>query len=80
MNDEGRAEDAVTPAEERLTRLLALLRVELRDGAELPQAIVRRARWQLIVRSFARTVADIAGAVAGGVAVLLGLGSGSRRG
>lgn len=79
MNDEERGEE-LTPAEARLVRLLAVLRAEAPDGSALARAVLRTARWQLVVRGLARTVADLAFAVANGVAVLFGFGPGSRRG
>jgi hypothetical protein len=79
MNDQERTEE-LTPAEARVVWLLAVLRTEAPDGSALARAVLRTARWQLVVRGLARTVADLALAFANGVAVLFGLGTGSRRG
>jgi hypothetical protein len=65
--------DRLTPAEERLVRLLALLRVHTDEAqTSLQRAVLHRVRWQLISRHVARAIAEIAGAVADGVALVLG--------
>ncbi len=72
--DERRAEEAPTPAEEQLLGLLLLLQTQPPDGARLPESVVRRARWQLVVRSLATSVGAIALAVSEGLAMLVGGG------
>jgi hypothetical protein len=72
VNDE--SSDRLTPAEERLLRLLTLLRSEAHGAhASLEDAVMRRVRLQLLARHIGRAVADIAGAVADGVALIFGL-------
>jgi hypothetical protein len=78
MNDERRRDD-LTPSEERLVRLLLLLRAEPVDGSAVTNAVMRAARWQLVVRGVARALSDVALAVAEGVAMIAGVGR-SRRG
>lgn len=79
MNDEPAAEE-LSPAEQRLVRLLALLRAERVDAPGLASAVARTARWQLVVRELARSLASIAVAVAEGVGLLFGLGGQGGRG
>jgi hypothetical protein len=74
VNDD--AQDRLTPAEEQLVRLLALLRVQAEGAqASLQQAVMQRVRWQLLARHIGRTVAQIAGALADGLAIVFGVGS-----
>jgi hypothetical protein len=73
MNDEGRRDD-LTSSEERLVRLLLLLRAEPVDGSAVTDAVMRAARWQVLVRGVARALSDVALAVAEGVAVIVGIG------
>jgi hypothetical protein len=69
---EGEVREELTPAERRLVGLLALLRIENGEAPGLTQAVVRRARWQLLVRDLARTAGLIATAIGNGVSLLLG--------
>ena len=69
---DGDVRDELTPAERRLVALLALLKTEDGDGSGLSQAVLRRARWQLVVRDLARSFANVAVAVGHGVAILMG--------
>jgi hypothetical protein len=79
MNAEPPAEE-LSPAEQRLVRLLALLRAERVDAPALASAVVRTARWQLVVRELARSLASIAVAVVEGAGLLFGFGAQGRRG
>lgn len=79
MNDE-RGRDPLSPAEQRLVRLLALLRSDLVEAPPLAPAVMRVARWQLLVRDLARSLASIAVAVVEGVGLLIGLGGQRSRG
>jgi len=76
---DGEVREELTPAERRLVALLALLRTENGDGSRLPSAVLRRARWQLLVRDLARTLASIAAAVGQGLAILVGPTAGRHR-
>ncbi len=79
MSDGGRRTDPeLGPAEQRLVRLLALLRVEPGDSQGLTGEVMRTARWQLVVRDFAGALGGIASAIGSGIAVLLGGGFGRR--
>ncbi len=74
-------EDELTPAEERLLRLLALLQLERQDGGALTHAVMWRVRLQYVARGLARAVAQLAAAVADGLSLVLKLGdSRSARG
>jgi hypothetical protein len=69
-------EDDLTPAEERLVRLLALVRVHAEVAqTSLQHAVVHRVRWQLLSKQLAHAIAEIAGAVADGIALVFGTGS-----
>jgi hypothetical protein len=72
-------DEPLTPAEQRLERLLALLRVEPEGGAALPERVVRRARVQLRVKAVAATLVDIAGAIGDTVTFLVGERAGRGR-
>jgi hypothetical protein len=74
VNDASR--DRLTPAEERLVRLLALLRVHAGDAhASLQQSVMHRLRWQLLAQHFGRAISEIAGAVVDGLALVFGSSS-----
>jgi hypothetical protein len=74
VNDD--AQDRLTPAEERLVRLLALLRVQAEEAqTSLQQAVMQRVRWQLLARQLGHAVAQIAGALTDGLALVFGAGS-----
>ena len=73
MSDGGRrADPGLGPAEQRLVRLLALLRVEPGDSQGLTSEVMRTARWQLVVRDLAGALGGIAAAIGSGIGVLLG--------
>ena len=73
MNERGDTEP-LSPAEERLLRLLALLRAEADVGeGTVRQAVMSHIRWQLLARTIGRAVAGLAGAVADGLALVFGL-------
>ncbi len=76
---DGEVRGELSPAERRLVALLALLKTEDADGSGLAAAVLRRARWQLLVRDLARSVASVAVAVGEGVAILVGV-TGRRHG
>jgi hypothetical protein len=77
MNDE---RDALSPAEQRVAALLALLRSDLvRTQPGLVAAIMRRVRWQQLVREVVSTLGNFASSVANGVTVFLGRSDGHRR-
>ena len=81
MSDEVRPEEELTPAEERLVRLLLLLAAEApRNGASLPETVVRTARWQLALRGVMQAIGDVGFALVEGLSLLLGVRNGSRRG
>jgi hypothetical protein len=66
-------DDRLTPAEERLVRLLALVRVHAELAqTSLHQGVVNRVRWQLLSKQLARAMAEIMGAVADGIALVFG--------
>jgi hypothetical protein len=78
MTDHERPEE-LTPSEERLLRLLLLLRVEPPDNGALAEAVVRTARWQLLLRGVVNAIGNVATAAAESLAILAGLGPGSKR-
>ena len=80
MNDDRRRDDEVlTPAEERLLALLTLLRAETPPSDPgLTSAVMRTARWQLVVRGMFRAVGGFATVTADAFAVLLGIRPGSK--
>jgi hypothetical protein len=74
MTDTG--DDRLTPAEERLVRLLALVRVHAEVAqTSLQHTVIHRVRWQLLSKHLARAAAEIMAAVADGVALVFGPGS-----
>lgn len=80
MDERPETSERLTPSEERLAGLLVLLRDErVPDGADLTEAVVRTARWQLVLRGAGLAVADVAAAVVHGLAILVGV-PGRRRG
>jgi hypothetical protein len=80
VNEEGRPEEGLTASEERLVRLLRLLRVDTpRNGATLPADVVRTASWQLSVRRVAIAASDMIVAAGQTLATVLGLRPSSRR-
>ncbi len=77
MNDEPQREE-LTPAEERLLALLTLLRADApRSDPALTDAIIRTARWQLVLRSVFRTVGGFANVTIDALAAVLGIRIGS---
>lgn len=80
MNDRERPDEALTPSEERLTRLLGILRVgDPPDGATLPRSVARNASWQLFVKRVALAAGDVILAAGETLATVLGLRSSRRR-
>lgn len=72
-------EERLTPAEERLLALLVLLRAAPAAGAPaFTQAVMRRARWQHVLRQLLEAAGTMAGALVD--ALLLGRRSGARPG
>ena len=56
----------LTPAEEQLVALLELLRAERLDAGEnLVDAVMRSARWQVVVRGTLVLIDDLVGSMAG---------------
>ena len=79
MSDAPPGNEPKTAEDERLTGLLALLRVETEaEGDGVTPGVLRRARWQLVVRDVARTATAIGAAAGDGLAVLFGIGSRRR--
>jgi hypothetical protein len=66
-------DEQLTPAEQRLAALLALLRSDLvRSRPGLVVAIMRHVRWQRLLRDFAGALGIFASSVARGFGLLLG--------
>ena len=81
MNDERRRTEDLTPAEERLVTLLRLLRADApRSDPALTEAVVRTARWQLVVKGVLSAVGGFAAAAGDVLAALTGTRGGTRRG
>ncbi len=77
---EGVPDEDLSPAEERLLRLLLLLQAETRRlDASLTDAVMRRARWQYAARGVARAIGTLAGAIVDGLGLVLRVGSGPTR-
>ena len=72
MNGERREDDVATSAEERLLRLLASLERE-DAGAGLTGRVMRSVRWQHAVRGVFGAIGAVAGAVAEGLVVFVGI-------
>jgi hypothetical protein len=73
-------DEQLTPAEQRLAALLALLRSDLvRSRPGLAVAIMRSVRWQRLLRDVADALGTFASSVARGLGLLLGR-SGGRGG
>ena len=71
MSD-GPLDEAPTPAEQRLAALLALLRSDMiRSRPALVEHIMRRVRWQGLVREALEAVEIFASTVGRGLALLL---------
>ena len=69
--------DDTSPAALRLETYLRSLRDDSpRPGTELVPAIVRRARWQRLVRAPLHAAGLLVGAIADGLAVFFGSGKG----
>jgi hypothetical protein len=76
VNDE---REPLSPAEQRVAALLALLRSDLvRSRPGLVTAIMRRVRWQQLLREVVATLGTFASSVAGGLTVFLGRSRGHR--
>ena len=74
MSDETRPDEERTAAEERLLALLALIGAETgRDDPRGVAAMMRQVRWQRELRELMRALGDLAGALAFGVAAILGI-------
>ena len=73
MNGERREDDVATSAEERLLRLLASLEREDGAGAGLTGRVMRSVRWQHAVRGVFGAIGAVAGAVAEGLVVFVGI-------
>lgn len=77
MNDE---REPLSPAEQRVAALLALLRSDLiRSRPGLVTAIMQRVRWQQLLREVFATLGTFASSFAGGVSVFFGRSGGHRR-
>ena len=74
MSDETRPDEERSPAEERVLALLAFLRAEAeRDDATLVRNVMRNIQFQRTLREALAALGSLAGAVADGVAAILGL-------
>jgi hypothetical protein len=81
VNQEGRREEQLTPSEERLVRLLGVLRAGAPpSGATLPGGVTRTASWQLFVKRVALTAGDVIVAAGETLATVFGLRPSRRRG
>lgn len=70
---EGSRDEPLSLAEQRLVSLLALLRSDLvRSRPALVGAIMRRVRWQGLIRELLGAVGTVASSLAHGVTLLLG--------
>ena len=71
MNEQDGTE-RLSPAEERLVRVMAILRAEA-EAADGPirRAVMSRLRLQLLARTLTRAIGGIAGALADGLALVL---------
>ncbi len=79
MNDDRTPDEDLTPAEERLLALLTLLRAEApRSDRALTEAVIRTARWQLVLLGVFRAVGGFATATVDTLAAILGIRAGSR--
>jgi hypothetical protein len=78
MNDDPRREE-LSPAEERLLALLTLLRADApRSDRALTQAVIRTARWQLLLRGVFRALGGFATVTVDALAAVLGIRIGPR--
>ena len=76
---EGPSDDGLTPAEQRLAALLALLRSDLvRSRPGLVTAIMRQVRWQRVMRDVLGALGTLASSVTQGLVLLLGRSSDGR--
>lgn len=74
-------EEPLTPAEQRLAVLLALLRSDLvQSRPGLVAAIMHRVRWQELLREVADALGTLASSVAHGLSLFLGRSSDQRAG
>ncbi len=74
MNDETRRDDEVAASEERLVRVLGLLRADdPRGRATLPRDVARTAGWQLFVKRVAVAAGDVIVAAGETLATVVGL-------
>ncbi len=79
MNDDRTPDEDLTPAEERLLALLTLLRAETpRSDRTLTEAVMRTARWQLVLAGVFRAVGGFATTTVDTIASILGIRAGSR--
>jgi hypothetical protein len=66
------SDEPLTPAEQRLATLLALLQSELvRSRPGLVAAVMRRVRWQQLLRELVDALGGLASSVVRGVGVFL---------
>lgn len=73
MTDDEAPREDTTPAEAGLLRHMSVLKAETPQGdPSLPVAVVRRARWQQLVRGPARVAGLLAAALADGVRLAVG--------
>ena len=80
MSDNPPLDEGLTPAEERLLRLLLLLQAEeAQPSASLADTVMRTLRRQRLLHDIAHALAGLVAAVADGVLVLFGLGPRSER-
>jgi hypothetical protein len=78
---EGPRDESLTPAEQRLAALLALLQSDLvRSRPGLVAAIMSRVRWQRLVRDVFDALGALASSVTQGLALFLGRSPGGRSG
>ncbi len=79
MNEDRTPDEELTPAEERLLTLLTLLRAEApRSDEALTQAVMRTARWQLVVLGVLRAVGGFATATVDTLGAIVGIRAGPR--
>jgi hypothetical protein len=78
VNDDPREDAEITAAEERLLGLLLLLRPDrARLDPRFNERVMRSVHWQSAVRGVAAALGSLAGALAEGLTLLLGMRRGS---
>jgi hypothetical protein len=79
MNDDRTRDEELTPAEERLLALLTLLRADApRSDRALTHAVIRTARWQLVLHGVFRAVGGFAAVTVDALVAILGIRGGPR--